>query len=242
MCDLTVATWVSCYWPGRCSSVHISASAARRCARRSYERSAIARISALYSLLAAVTLGFLIFAYNHASHAEFLWLPTPALRAVPFVLMPIAFTFLLGGFMTRNPTAIGQEGTVKQVGQGAGLVRVTRHPFQWSVVLWAIGHIVANGDVASLLFFGSLGTLSLCGQLPHRREEGAHDGRGLDCIRRSRRRTYRSSPSRSRVTLWCRVNSRCRCWSASSLTDSCCGVTASCRAASRSFSFDLQFR
>src|SRR6185369_6689062 len=107
----------------------------------------------LYSLLAAVTLGFLIFAYGRASHADFLWLPTPALRAVPFVLMPIAFTFLLGGFMTRNPTAVGQEATVTQVGQGAGLVRITRHPFQWSVVLWAIGHIVANGDVASLLFF-----------------------------------------------------------------------------------------
>ena len=117
----------------------------------------------LYSLLAAATLGFLIFAYGRASHADFLWLPTPALRAVPFVLMPIAFTFLLGGFMTRNPTAIGQEATVKQVGQGAGLLRITRHPFQWSVVLWAIGHIVANGDVASLLFFGSLGTLSLWG-------------------------------------------------------------------------------
>ncbi|HTK96575.1 MAG TPA: NnrU family protein [Pseudomonadales bacterium] len=117
----------------------------------------------LYSLLAAVTLGFLIFAYGRASHADFLWLPTPALRAVPFVLMPIAFTFLLGGFMTRNPTAVGQEATVTQVGQGAGLVRITRHPFQWSVVLWAIGHIVANGDVASLLFFGSLGALSLWG-------------------------------------------------------------------------------
>ena len=31
------------------------------------------------------------------------------------------------------------------------------------MVLWAIGHIVANGDVASLLFFGSLGALSLWG-------------------------------------------------------------------------------
>jgi uncharacterized membrane protein len=117
----------------------------------------------VYSLMAAVTLGFLIFAYNRASHADFLWIPTPGLRMVPFVLMPIAFTFMLGGFMTRNPTAVGQEGTVKQVGQGAGLVRITRHPFQWSVVLWSIGHIVANGDVASLLFFGSLGTLSLWG-------------------------------------------------------------------------------
>ena len=117
----------------------------------------------VYSLLALVTLVWLIVAYNHASHAQFLWASTQALREVPFIVMPIAFAFMLGGFMTRNPTAVGQEKTVGQVGEGAGLLRITRHPFQWSVVLWAAAHIVANGDVASLLFFGSLGALSLWG-------------------------------------------------------------------------------
>jgi len=116
-----------------------------------------------YSLLAATTLVYLIIAYNRASHADFLWIPAPALRSIPFIVMPIAFTFMLGGFMTRNPTAVGQEAQIKTVGQGTGLVRITRHPFQWSVVLWAIAHVIANGDVASLLFFGGLGTLSLAG-------------------------------------------------------------------------------
>jgi uncharacterized membrane protein len=118
---------------------------------------------AAYSGLAAVTLLYLIFTYNHAPHTHFMWLPTTALRSVPFIVMPIALTFMLGGFMTRNPTAVGQESQINTVGQGAGLVRITRHPFQWSVVMWAIAHIIANGDVASLLFFGSLGTLSLAG-------------------------------------------------------------------------------
>lgn len=117
----------------------------------------------VYSLLAAVTLVWLIVAYNHASHAEFLWLPSQAARSIPFIVMPIAFTFMLGGFMARNPTAVGQESQVRTVGQGTGLVRITRHPFQWSVVLWSVAHIIANGDVASLVFFGSLGTLSLAG-------------------------------------------------------------------------------
>ena len=117
----------------------------------------------LYSVLAAVTLVWLIVAFNHASHAQFVWAPTPALRHIPFVVMPFAFMFMLGGFMTRNPTAVGQEATVGQVGEGAGMLRITRHPFQWSVVMWAAAHVLANGDVASLLFFGSLGTLSLWG-------------------------------------------------------------------------------
>jgi uncharacterized membrane protein len=117
----------------------------------------------VYSLLAVVTLMWLIVAYNHASHADFLWTPTPALRDVPFIVMPIAFAFMLGGFMTRNPTAVGQEKTIGEVGDGAGLLRITRHPFQWAVVMWAAAHMLANGDVASLLFFGSIGALSLWG-------------------------------------------------------------------------------
>ena len=117
----------------------------------------------VYSLLAAVTLVWLIVAFRHASHVEFLWLPTPGLRLIPFIVMPIAFTLMLGGFLVRNPTAIGQESQIESVGQGTGLLRITRHPFQWSVVLWSVAHIIANGDVASLLFFGSLGTLSLAG-------------------------------------------------------------------------------
>ena len=117
----------------------------------------------LYSILAVVTLVFLIIAYNHASHVQFLWQPTPALRGIAFVVMPIALMFALGGFLVRNPTAVGQEQQVKNVGQGAGLLRITRHPFQWAVVLWASVHIVANADAASVIFFGSLGTLSLLG-------------------------------------------------------------------------------
>jgi uncharacterized membrane protein len=52
---------------------------------------------------------------------------------------------------------------VKSVGEGAGFVRITRHPFQWSVVLWALVHILANGDSASIVFFGSFGLVSLLG-------------------------------------------------------------------------------
>ena len=127
----------------------------------------------VYSLLAAVTLIYLIIVYNRLPHADFLWTPTPALRGVAMAIMPVAFVFLLGAFVTRNPTSVGQESTLKAIGQGAGLIRITRHPLQWAIVLWAIAHIIANGDAASLVFFGSLGILSLAGTFPDRSEEGA---------------------------------------------------------------------
>jgi uncharacterized membrane protein len=44
-----------------------------------------------------------------------------------------------------------------------GIVRITRHPFLWGVALWALVHLIVNGDLASLILFGSLLLLSLGG-------------------------------------------------------------------------------
>jgi uncharacterized membrane protein len=121
----------------------------------------------IYSLLAVATIGYLIWLYGEVPRYDYLWLPDPALYLVPKILMPIAFIFMLGGFMVKNPTAVGMEGVLTDPEQReqsvSGLLRITRHPFQWSVVLWAGSHIVANGDVVSVVFFASFGVLSLLG-------------------------------------------------------------------------------
>jgi uncharacterized membrane protein len=44
-----------------------------------------------------------------------------------------------------------------------GIVRITRHPFLWGVALWALVHLIVNGDLASLIVFGSLFVLALGG-------------------------------------------------------------------------------
>ena len=40
---------------------------------------------------------------------------------------------------------------------------MTRHPFLMGVALWAFLHLVANGDVASVLLFGTLLVVALAG-------------------------------------------------------------------------------
>ena len=39
--------------------------------------------------------------------------------------------------------------------------RFTRHPMLWATVIWAISHLFANGDLRSLLLFGSFGAWAL---------------------------------------------------------------------------------
>lgn len=118
---------------------------------------------AFYSVVAVATLGFLILSYQDAPAAEFLWTPGVATRWIALLLMPIAMVFLLGGFLAPNPTGVGMEGKIKEVGDGVGLTRITRHPLQWSFVIWAIAHILANGDLRSLLLCTSIGLVSLFG-------------------------------------------------------------------------------
>jgi uncharacterized membrane protein len=118
---------------------------------------------AAYSLVAAAALAFLILAYADVPRLEYLWVPDPRLYWVPKIAMMIALVMLVGGFMVRNPTAVGQGGALEA--PATGMTRITRHPFQWAVVLWAASHIVANGDQVSVAFFGALLVLALAGSV-----------------------------------------------------------------------------
>jgi uncharacterized membrane protein len=108
----------------------------------------------LYSLVALILLGWMIIAYAHASHTYYLWLPGPGLRHLPLLLMPLALIFIVAGVTARNPSTVGMENSIDRPNVVQGILRVTRHPVQWGILLWASAHMLANGDLASLLFFG----------------------------------------------------------------------------------------
>lgn len=131
----------------------------------------------IFSLFALVTISLLIWTYGEAPRYEYLWLPDPRLYWVTKVVMVVAFISMIGGFMVKNPTAVGMEGILKDPGQrehaATGMLRITRHPFQWSVVLWSASHIVANGDTVSVVFFAAFGVLSLLGTLAIDRKKAA---------------------------------------------------------------------
>ena len=115
----------------------------------------------LYSLVAFATLGYLGWAYYHAPFAG-LWY-APELRRLPLVVMPIAFVLIAGALMTRNPTAVMQEKALQADAPARGILRVTRHPLMWGIALWAASHILARGDAAALVFFGTFLVLALTG-------------------------------------------------------------------------------
>ncbi len=89
----------------------------------------------------------------------------PGLRLLPLLVMPVAFVLLACGLLVRNPTLVGAEGLLKKEDPARGVVRVTRHPIMWGIMLWAAAHMLARGEANALVFFGGFLALGLIGTL-----------------------------------------------------------------------------
>lgn len=123
----------------------------------------------VYSVITLASLGYFIWLYAELPRLDYLWFPDPVLYWVPKILMVVACVLMVGGFMVKNPTSVGQEGALDSpqsvIAAATGVNRITRHPFQWSVILWAASHLVANGDTVSVVFFTAFILLSGIGSL-----------------------------------------------------------------------------
>jgi uncharacterized membrane protein len=117
---------------------------------------------AAYSLLALGALVWLSVAYRRAPFIE-LWPMAEWSYVVPLIVLPFALLLLIGGVSAPNPTATGQGAILETNDPVKGMLRVTRHPVMWAIALWALAHLLANGDLASLVLFGSLAALALLG-------------------------------------------------------------------------------
>ncbi len=116
----------------------------------------------LFSLASLALIIWMATAFGAAPYIE-LWQFGIGARHGALALMGIAVFLLVAGLTTPNPTAVGASGLLARDEAAAGILRVTRHPFMWAVVLWALAHLLVNGDAASVVFFGGFGVLALWG-------------------------------------------------------------------------------
>lgn len=116
-------------------------------------------------LFALASLGALMWMASAYRGAEFvaLWDAGAGAKHLSLVVMPFAFILAVGAFTTPSPTVMGMAGATKSDRAGRGIQAITRHPFLWGVVLWALVHLLANGDLAALVLFGTMLALALLG-------------------------------------------------------------------------------
>jgi uncharacterized membrane protein len=116
----------------------------------------------LFSLASLGGLIWIIHAYRNAPQIP-TWGQLLALKPAAAALVLLAFLFIVIGLATSSPTAAGREAQLSTDAPARGIVRITRHPFLWGTALWALVHLTINGDLASLILFGSLLLLALGG-------------------------------------------------------------------------------
>jgi uncharacterized membrane protein len=105
---------------------------------------AIARIGegpwkGIYSALSAIGLILIIWGFALARYdAPLLWTPPVGARHFTMLLMLASLIVLASSHFKRSHIAV-----------------MVRHPMLWAVLLWSLGHLIANGSVADLVLFGA---------------------------------------------------------------------------------------
>jgi len=134
----------------------------------------------LFSLLAVAALAWLIVAYNAAPPGPWLWSLPAVGPYLAIVVLPLAVLLLVGGVSQPNPTAMGGDHHLDDARPARGTLRITRHPVMWAIGLWALTHIVANGSLRDIVFFGSFAVLALAGTVLIDAKHGARHGASFE--------------------------------------------------------------
>lgn len=125
----------------------------------------------VYSLVAFLTFGWLVYAFRRAPVTAPLWPVGDVLWAIASVVMLIA-SILLMGSLIRNPALPtgGRPAPFPEVARG--VFAVTRHPMMWSLALWGLSHIAVYPVVKNVVLGSAIVILALVGSaLQDRKKE-----------------------------------------------------------------------
>ncbi|MBD3647780.1 MAG: NnrU protein, partial [Pseudomonadales bacterium] len=108
----------------------------------------------LYTIISFATLGAMIYTWLQIEQSGAVWVPGMAATAVARALIPFSFILIVAGVMAKNPTSVKMDAAVNEESVD-GILKISRHPLQWGIFLWAVVHVIGNGDQASIVLFGT---------------------------------------------------------------------------------------
>ena len=127
----------------------------------------------LFSVVSVGAFVWMLMAYGDARYeGNFLWVLPPGVSMIPIFVMPIVCILIVASVSSRNPMAVGGEKLLADPNPVQGIMTVTRHPMMVGIALWAVTHMIVNGDVASIILFGGILALTVLGMIhmDHRRQ------------------------------------------------------------------------
>ncbi|HPD93627.1 MAG: NnrU family protein [Rhodobacter sp.] len=135
-------------------------------ARPAWKSALVARLGhAGFGLLySALSIGLLAWVIVAAGRAPFvpLWPPGRWQVWLALGLMLAASLLGAGALGGVNPLSFGSRGAPFDP-EHPGIAGIHRHPLLLALALWALAHLIANGDLAHVLLFGPMGVFALLG-------------------------------------------------------------------------------
>ena len=93
----------------------------------------------IYSLVSAIGFVLIVWGFAEARYtAPIVWTPFSGARHATMFLMLVAMVLLAAYFFKQSH-----------------ITAAVHHPMLWSVVLWSVAHLIANGSAADVVLFGA---------------------------------------------------------------------------------------
>ncbi|GAA5078368.1 NnrU family protein [Roseibacterium beibuensis] len=116
-----------------------------------------------YSMLSLAVLAWLIATAGRAPHVP-LWAWAPWQNWVVLGAMASACLILAVSLGRPNPLSFGGAADAAFDPARPGLLRWVRHPILLALALWSVAHLLANGDLAHVLLFGTFAVFAVAGR------------------------------------------------------------------------------
>ncbi len=114
-----------------------------------------------YSLVSLGLLAWLVTAMINAPYIG-IWPTTPFTVAIAISLMFFSCILLATGAGRANSLSISFRGGQTDM-DNPGILALVRHPIIYTFLLWSLAHVIVNGDVIGLVFFGGMLAFSIIG-------------------------------------------------------------------------------
>lgn len=118
----------------------------------------------LYSLVAFATLGWMILAWRSIADPRALWVAPLWWWPFASAIMLLA-SILLAGSLVKNPAMPNPGARIHSIPAPRGVYAVTRHPMNWSFMIWAAVHVSLSGSARNLIVAGGVFLLALLGSI-----------------------------------------------------------------------------
>lgn len=120
--------------------------------------------SAIYVIVAFLTLGLTIWVYHRIGREAPIWGQADPLWIVASLLMWFASILFVGSFQ-GNPSFPRQPGSkpVVTIPAPSGVFSITRHPMMWSFAIWAIVHAAVVATPKAFILDAAILLLALGG-------------------------------------------------------------------------------